>query len=134
MPLVNLTYFATGDDPDGGDLAAVVRGVELARAVAAPLIAQGMIAEEIIPGASVTGAALRQWVRDNAWGHHASCSAAIGARDQGGVVDSRLRVHGTSGLRVADASVFPRIPGYFIVSAVYMVGEKAAEMILSDAV
>jgi choline dehydrogenase len=36
-------------------------------------------------------------------------------------------------LRVVDASIFPRIPGYFIVSAVYMAAEKAADMILADA-
>jgi choline dehydrogenase-like flavoprotein len=34
---------------------------------------------------------------------------------------------------VVDASVFPRIPGFFIASAVYMIGEKAAEVILKDA-
>jgi choline dehydrogenase-like flavoprotein len=33
-----------------------------------------------------------------------------------------------------DASIFPRIPGYFIVSAIYMAAEKAADMILEDAV
>jgi choline dehydrogenase-like flavoprotein len=32
-----------------------------------------------------------------------------------------------------DASVFPRIPGFFIASAVYMIGEKAADVIASDA-
>jgi choline dehydrogenase len=48
-------------------------------------------------------------------------------------VDSRFRVHGTSGLRVVDASVFPSIPGFFIASAVYMIGEKAADVILADA-
>ena len=72
-------------------------------------------------------------MRDNAWGHHASCTCAIGEEQQGGVVDTRLNVHGTKGLRVVDASVFPRIPGFFIASAVYMVGEKAADVILADA-
>ena len=48
-------------------------------------------------------------------------------------VDSRFRVHGTRGLRVVDASVFPRIPGFFIASAVYMIAEKAADAILQDA-
>jgi choline dehydrogenase-like flavoprotein len=33
---------------------------------------------------------------------------------------------------VVDASVFPRIPGFFIASAVYMIGEKAADVILND--
>ena len=38
-------------------------------------------------------------------------------------------MHGTEGLRVVDASVFPRVPGLFIASAVYMIGEKAADVI-----
>ena len=41
--------------------------------------------------------------------------------------------HGVQGLRVVDASVFPRIPGFFIVSAIYMIAEKAADVILADA-
>jgi choline dehydrogenase-like flavoprotein len=49
------------------------------------------------------------------------------------VVDNGFRVHDVIGLRVVDASVFPRIPGFFIVSAVYMIGEKAADVILADA-
>ena len=51
--------------------------------------------------------------------------------DAGGVLGSDFRVHGTSGLRVVDASVFPRVPGFFIVSAVYMAAEKAADVILA---
>jgi len=76
---------------------------------------------------------LRQFVRKNAWGHHASCSCAIGLPTAGGVLTSDLRVHGTTGVRVVDASVFPRIPGIFIVCPVYMVGEKAADSILESA-
>ena len=53
---------------------------------------------------------------------------------KGGVLSSDFRVHGVQGLRVVDASVFPRIPGFFIVSAVYMIGEKAADVIMADAV
>ena len=34
---------------------------------------------------------------------------------------------------MVDASVFPRIPGFFILSAVYMIAEKAADVILADA-
>jgi len=42
-------------------------------------------------------------------------------------------VRQTQGLRVVDASVFPKLPGYFIVSAVYMISEKALDVILEDA-
>ena len=49
------------------------------------------------------------------------------------MLSSDFKVHGTQGLRVVDASVFPRIPGLFIVSAVYMIGEKAADVIAADA-
>ena len=49
------------------------------------------------------------------------------------MLSSDFKVHGTQGLRVVDASVFPRVPGLFIVSAVYMIGEKAAEVIAADA-
>jgi choline dehydrogenase-like flavoprotein len=49
------------------------------------------------------------------------------------VLTSDFRVHGTQGLRIVDASVFPRIPGFFIVSAIYMLAEKAADVILADA-
>ncbi len=45
------------------------------------------------------------------------------------MLNSDFRVHGTVGLRVVDASAFPRIPGFFIVSAVYMIAEKAADVI-----
>jgi len=55
------------------------------------------------------------------------------ASDPTTVVDSRFRVHGTRGLRVVDASVFPKIPGFFIASAVYMVSEKATDVIIADA-
>jgi choline dehydrogenase len=45
------------------------------------------------------------------------------------VLDSRFQVRGVKGLRVVDASVFPRIPGYFIVTPVYMISEKAFDVI-----
>ena len=48
------------------------------------------------------------------------------------VLDSSFRVRGVQGLRVADASVYPRIPGTFTLLSTYMVGEKAADVILSQ--
>jgi choline dehydrogenase len=45
------------------------------------------------------------------------------------VLNSKFQVRGVDGLRVVDASVFPKIPGYFIVLPTYMIGEKAADVI-----
>jgi choline dehydrogenase len=73
------------------------------------------------------GAALEEFLKREAWGHHASCSCPIGA-----VLDSEFRVLGTSNLRVVDASVFPRIPGTFVLLPTYMISEKAAQTILND--
>jgi choline dehydrogenase-like flavoprotein len=50
----------------------------------------------------------------------------------GGVVDGGLRVYGTSGVRVCDASVLPVIPRGNILSAVYGWGEKASEIIIKE--
>jgi len=133
-PRVNFRYFEEGSDAEGHDLRVVWEAIRFVRGLTAPLRERGVIAEECAPGPGVDSPeSLAAYVRDTAWGHHASCSCPIGAPGEGGVLDSGLRVHGVRRLRVVDASVFPRIPGFFIVSAVYMVAEKAAETILADA-
>jgi choline dehydrogenase len=133
VPHITFRYFEEGNDPEGEDLESVVAGVKFVRGLTADLKARGFIEAEEVPGEAVqTDEELRTFVRDRAWGHHASCTCPIGPRDGGGVLDSRFNVHGTRGLRVVDASVFPRIPGLFIASAVYLVGEKAADVILEE--
>ncbi len=133
-PHVNFRYFDEGSDRAGEDLESVVSGIRLARRINARLERAGLVAEEEEPGARVqSDGELRDYVRARAWGHHAACTCPIGPRERGGVLTSDFRVHGTRGLRVVDASVFPRIPGFFPVSAIYMVAEKAADDILAPA-
>ncbi|XP_075981247.1 ecdysone oxidase-like [Anticarsia gemmatalis] len=60
-------------------------------------------------------------------GYHYTGSCSMGT-----VVDSRLNVYGVQRLRVADASVMPKIPGANTNAATVMVGEKAADMIKED--
>ena len=132
-PLINFHYFEEGSDRAGEDLDSVVAGIRFVRKLTAKLKSEGAIAEEEEPGeARQSDDELKDYVRSTAWGHHASCTCPIGPRDSGGVIDGDFRVYGTQGLRVVDASVFPRIPGFFIVSAVYMVAEKAADVILAS--
>jgi choline dehydrogenase len=132
-PDINFRYFDEGNDSSGDDLEAVAAGVVIARKLAAGLKAKGLIAAEELPGDAVDDAALPEFVKRHAWGHHASCTCRIGRREDGGVLSTDFKVHGVDGLRVVDASVFPRIPGFFVASAVYMIGEKAAEVIAADA-
>ncbi|UKZ74075.1 hypothetical protein TrVFT333_001730 [Trichoderma virens FT-333] len=63
---------------------------------------------------------------------HPACSLAMKPRERGGVVDSRLRVYGTKGLRVVDASVFPLQTAGNIQTMVYVVAERAADIIKED--
>jgi choline dehydrogenase len=131
-PAIDFCAFEEGTDASGEDLEAVVEGVERVRRMAREL--RGVLGPEDTPGADFSGPdRLKDFVRRHAWGHHASCTCAIGPREGGGVLSTDFRVHGTEGLRVVDASVFPRIPGFFIVCAIYMIAEKAADVILEAA-
>ena len=107
-PEINFHYFNEGSPDGNADLDAVVEGIRFVRTMTAQLKDKGLIAQEELPGDQVQSTdELRDYVRNAAWGHHASCSCPIGPREQNGVLDSAFRVYGTRGLRVVDASVFP---------------------------
>lgn len=72
----------------------------------------------------------KRYVLDTATSSYHTCgSAAMLPREKGGVVDPKLVVYGTQNLRVVDASIFPLIPRGNIMSSVYAVAEKAADII-----
>lgn len=126
-PKIDFNYFGAEDEATPTDLAATAAGVKIVRELNARM-PEGLFAREVSPGSEAnTSVAIEQWIRDEAWGHHATGTARLGA-----VVDGHFRVMGTSGLRVVDASVFPDIPGFFLASAVYIVAEMGAERILGD--
>lgn len=131
-PDINFKYFDEGNDTSKNDLEGVVAGVEYVRSITASKFTKDLIAAELVPGPNVqTTEQITDFVKSNAWGHHACGTCRIG-REGDSVLDSRFRVWGTKGLRVVDASVFPRIPGLFILSAVYMIAEKASDAIIED--
>jgi choline dehydrogenase len=129
-PDIEFNQFSDGGDED---VDALVDGIRFVRRLTRKLKAQELIARETVPGDAIDSVDdLREFVRTHAWGHHACGTCAIGSIDDGGVLSTDFKVHGTTGLRVVDASVFPRIPGFFIVSAIYMIAEKAADVILQN--
>ena len=135
-PTINFRSFGDGGRPDDPDLLALQEAVTFVRSFMQPLRDDGTTRGEYLPGAGAVGDSLRDFIRTRAWGHHASCTCPIGIDgDPRAVLDSGFRVRGLPGrnLRVVDASVFPQIPGYFIVLPIYLVAEKAADVILADA-
>ena len=88
--------------------------------------------EETMPGKKFDSRVeLKEWVRRNSWGHHACGTCKMGSEDDAmAVVNTKFEVIGTKNLRVVDASIFPRIPGYFIASSVYTIAERATDEII----
>ena len=112
------------------DVDAMIVGVQRARDIAAQSALKPFKGKEIHPGAGITGRAAVEadLRRDTELIYHPTSTARIGSEDTG-VVDADLRVHGVSGLRVVDASVFPTIPRGNTNAATYMVAEKATDIL-----
>ncbi|KAJ4318176.1 hypothetical protein N0V94_004542 [Neodidymelliopsis sp. IMI 364377] len=132
VPDIRKRNFAVGGDED---IDALVEGMKFGRKALADLIPLDGSFKEVWPGKQVeTNAQLREFVKYEAWGHHASCTCPIGADDdENAVLDGNFKVRGVEGLRVVDASSFPKIPGTYLALPIYMISEKAADVILAAA-
>jgi choline dehydrogenase len=137
-PKIDFHYFDEGTDTEGDDLRSVVEGVKFVREFTRKLgVARRLLVrKDVQPVPDIEDdEQIAQWVRNEAWGHHACGTCRIGSSGdlKSAVLDSDFKVQGTEGLRVVDASVFPSIPGFFIVTPIFMIAEKASEVILNDA-
>lgn len=114
---------------------AVTRGAirETRRIFAQPAL-DGWRGEELAPGADLrSDAELDAYIRASSGIGHHTCGTAKMGTDPMAVVDPELRVHGISGLRVADASIMPTMVSGNTNAATIMIAEKAAEMVLASA-
>jgi choline dehydrogenase len=138
-PDINFNYFQQGEATDIGALVDTFkRARRILQSVPAP-VGPFQYTEPACPGGpAVDGtcndAADAEYIKNNAFSHHATSTCAIGAAtDPNAVLDSKLRVRGVRGLRVVDASSFPRTPGSFPVLPTFMLSERASDFILQDA-
>lgn len=112
------------------DVAAAFASVDLCRALGNSDAFNGLIKREVVPGPQEKRA-MEQFIRNSAvtyW--HPCCTAKMG-RDAMSVVDHQLRVYGTENLRIADASIMPRITVGNTMAPCVVIGERAADLILA---
>lgn len=131
VPDINFHYFTDGGDDD---VQGLVDGIEFARKIFDSVPGIETVGERV-PGRDISAQEdLGEYVRAEAYGHHAAGTAAIGSDDDPlAVLDSRFRVRGVDNLRVVDASIFPNTPGTFPLISLFMMSEKASDVILEDA-
>jgi choline dehydrogenase len=116
---------------DPTDLTALRRCVELAREIGNSQAFQGFVKREVMPTA-LTSVPMDDFIRDGVttiW--HQSCTAKMGQDDMS-VVDGRLKVYGINRLRIADASVMPRVPLANTMAPSVIIGEQASRTIVRE--
>ena len=116
------------------DFQALIYGSRLSRKIAAQPALKPYVIEEVLPGPECESD--EQWIEEirvrGITNQHPVGTCRMG-REVNAVVDPRLRVYGVAGLRVADASIMPQVPGGNTNAPSIMIGEKCAAMILEDA-
>ncbi len=116
------------------DLNETLEGVRFLRTLSQTPTMKNLVAYEMEPGIDVQDDdGLIEHVRNRGTSvFHPVSTCRMGPDDGENVVDHRLKVHGVSNLRVADASIFPTIPSGNTNAPAMMVGEKASELILQS--
>ncbi|SPM26663.1 Choline dehydrogenase or related flavoprotein, partial [Mycobacterium terramassiliense] len=116
-------------DPD--DLKTAISCVETLREIGNSAELRPFVAREVMPG-DLTGAELETYLRDAVTTYWHECGTAKMGRDPMSVVDGHLKVYGVEGLRVADASIMPRISTANTMAPCVVIGERAAQFIVAD--
>ncbi len=129
-PLIQPNYLSTERD-----IEEVLQGSRLVRRIASGPSLAAITDTEISPSAAVeSDDALLAYFRANSGSiYHLCGTCSMGPDAETSVVDARLRVHGVTGLRVVDASIFPTVTAGNINAPTMMVAEKGATMVLEEA-
>jgi choline dehydrogenase len=128
-PLIDPAYLTEEVDVD-----ALQWSLEQVREIGRAGALTEWLGEELYPGPGVTSPAhVRKYVRDTAITYHHQAGTCRMGVDELAVVDPQLRVRGIEGLRVADASVMPRVTAGNTHAPTTMIGERAADLVLGAA-
>jgi len=133
----------TGSDPadpvridanylgDPQDLKDLVAGASMAREIGNSATLRPFTGREIAPGSLGVGE-LQRFFRDGLGTFWHQCGTARMGRDAMSVVDGKLKVYGVDGLRIADASIMPRVTTGNTMAPCVIIGERAAEILLAE--
>jgi choline oxidase len=128
-PIIDPRYFT---DPEGWDEMVMLEGIKLARRIARQPALARWVKREVEPGPDVQAdEELAEFARTASYtAYHPAGTCRMGAADDpNAVIDPELRVRGVGGLRVADASIFPTLPGCNPNILCMMIGEKCADLV-----
>ena len=130
-PAIHPNYLATANDCD-----TIVAGIKVARSICETEPVKSLITEEHSPGPNIRAnddAAILEWARNTATTiYHPTGTCKMGS-DKMAVVNDRLQVHGFERLRIADASIMPKITSGNTNAPAIMIGEKASDIVLREA-
>ena len=124
-PLINPNYLSVESD-----LRRLREGVKLARRIFRANAFSDWFGTELSPGDTIqSDQQLEDWLRQNADSYHHQAGSCKMGSDALSVVDPELRVYGTEGLRIADASVMPTVPSGNCHTAIVMIGERVVDFL-----
>jgi choline dehydrogenase len=123
--LINPNYLSCDRDVD-----VLLQGIHLVRELVHGEAMRPFLQAELAPGLDCNVQGLRSFIRAQAstlWHPAGTCKMGC---DDDAVVDAQLRVRGIAQLRIADASIMPRIISANLQATCMMIGEKAADLLL----
>jgi choline dehydrogenase len=128
-PRITANVFSTEHDVEE-----MLEAVKFIRTIASQPTMKEIIKSEVAPGPSVQSDedVILDFRRRSGTVYHPVSTCRMGPDPAASVADPKLRVHGISGLRIADCSVFPDIISGNTNAAAMMVGAKAADLILDE--
>jgi choline dehydrogenase len=123
-PIVDAKFLSHSDD-----LAALAAGIEVCRELGNSKAMKPFAKREVAPGKKLDKAEMENFVRDGATTFFHEVGTCRMGKDKEAVVDPQLKVNGVRGLRVADASIMPRIVNAATMATCVLIGERMAEIL-----
>jgi choline dehydrogenase len=123
-PIVDAQFLSHPDD-----VKALAFGIEVCRDIGNSAAMKDFVKREVAPGKKLVGKEMDDFVRNGATTYFHQAGTCRMGKDGDAVVDSKLRVNGIQGLRIADSSIMPRIATVATMATCALIGERMADIL-----